>query len=144
MKGKAAALSVRAQRCQSHYYSTTPRTFPCAVPVSFCTAKYCHRWGCNCGKIQAAFRRRLKLTSEQLAVMLGRITRSDQRNIDMYSGLGPGRVVGIATGYGLDGPRIESQWGPRLSAPVQTGPRAHPASFTMGTGSFHEERVAGV
>jgi hypothetical protein len=24
---------------------------------------------------------------------------------------GPGRVVGIATGYGLDGPWIESQWG---------------------------------
>ena len=23
-----------------------------------------------------------------------------------------------------------------LSAPVQTGPRAHPASFTTGTGSF--------
>ena len=25
MKGEAAALSVRAQRCQSHYFSTTPR-----------------------------------------------------------------------------------------------------------------------
>ena len=24
---------------------------------------------------------------------------------------GPGRVVGIVTGYGLDGPAIESQWG---------------------------------
>jgi len=40
------------------------------------------------------------------------------------------------TGYGLDGPRIESQRGVRFSAPVQTGPGAHPASCTMGTGSF--------
>ena len=35
--------------------------------------------------------------------------------------------VGIATRYGLDGPGIESQWGARFSAPVQTGPGAHPA-----------------
>jgi hypothetical protein len=26
--------------------------------------------------------------------------------------------------------------GTRFSAPVQTGPGAHPASYTMGTGSF--------
>jgi hypothetical protein len=44
--------------------------------------------------------------------------------------------VGIATRYGLDGPGIKSQWGARFSAPVQTGPGAHPASYTMGTGSF--------
>jgi hypothetical protein len=49
---------------------------------------------------------------------------------------GPGSPVGIATDYGLDGPGIESRWGARFSAPVQTGPGAHPASCTMGTGSF--------
>jgi hypothetical protein len=49
---------------------------------------------------------------------------------------GLGSVVGIATGYGLDGPGIESRWEARISAPVQTGPGAHPASCTMGTGSF--------
>ena len=49
---------------------------------------------------------------------------------------GPGSSVGMATGYGLDGPVIESRWGARLSAPVQTGPGAHPFSYTMGTGSF--------
>jgi hypothetical protein len=49
---------------------------------------------------------------------------------------GPGSVVGIATGYGLDGPGIESRWGARFSAPVQNGPGAHPASCTMGTGDF--------
>jgi hypothetical protein len=47
-----------------------------------------------------------------------------------------GRSVRIASGYGLDGPRIEFRWGARFSAPVQTAPEAHPASCTMGTGSF--------
>ena len=45
-------------------------------------------------------------------------------------------VVGIVTGYGLDSLGIESWWGVRFSAPVQTGPGAHPASCRMGTGSF--------
>jgi hypothetical protein len=44
--------------------------------------------------------------------------------------------VGIATGYGLDGPGIESRLEARFSAPVQTGPGAHPASCTIGTGAF--------
>jgi hypothetical protein len=44
--------------------------------------------------------------------------------------------VGIASGYGLDGPGIESWWGAKFSAPVQTGTGTHPASCTMGTGSF--------
>jgi len=46
------------------------------------------------------------------------------------------RSVGIATRHGLEGPGIESRWGARFSAPVQTGPEAHSASYTMGTGSF--------
>jgi hypothetical protein len=39
--------------------------------------------------------------------------------------------------YGLDGPGIESHWGggARFSAPVHTGPGAHPPSYTMRTGS---------
>ena len=49
---------------------------------------------------------------------------------------GPGSSVDIATGYGLDGPGIESRWGARFFAPVQTGPGARSASYTMGTGSF--------
>ena len=48
----------------------------------------------------------------------------------------PGSVIGIATGYELDGPGIEFRCGARFSAPVQTGPGAHPASSTMDTGSF--------
>jgi hypothetical protein len=48
---------------------------------------------------------------------------------------GPGSVVGIATGYGLNGPGIES-WRGHDFSPVQTGPGANPASCKMGTGSF--------
>ena len=44
--------------------------------------------------------------------------------------------VGIATRCELDGPGIESRWGARFSAHVQTGSGAHPVSYTMGTGSF--------
>jgi hypothetical protein len=50
--------------------------------------------------------------------------------------VGRDSAVGTETRYGLDGPGIESRWGARFSAPVQTGPGAHPASYTMGTGSF--------
>jgi hypothetical protein len=50
--------------------------------------------------------------------------------------MGRDSSLGIATHYGLDGPVIESRWGARFSAPVQTGRGAHPASSTMGTWSF--------
>jgi hypothetical protein len=48
---------------------------------------------------------------------------------------GPGSSVGIATGYKLDSPGSNPSGG-EISTPVQTGPGAHPASCTMGTGSF--------
>jgi len=47
-------------------------------------------------------------------------------------------LVGIPTHYRLDDPGIESRWGARFSAPVQTGPGAHPASYVIGVGSFPE------
>ena len=49
---------------------------------------------------------------------------------------GPGSSVGIATTLraGRSGNRIPVV--ARFTAPIQTGPRAHPASCTMGTGSF--------
>jgi len=49
----------------------------------------------------------------------------------------------MQTRYGLDGPKIESSWGARFSAPVQTGPGAHPASYTMGSESFLELKWPG-
>jgi hypothetical protein len=51
-------------------------------------------------------------------------------------GKGYGPVVGIAKRCGLMGPGIESRWGRDFPAPVQSGPVAHPASYTMDTGSF--------
>ena len=56
--------------------------------------------------------------------------------LSWLSSHGPGTSVSIATGYGLDGPGIESRWGARFFAPVQTGPGAQPPSCAMGTGSF--------
>ena len=44
--------------------------------------------------------------------------------------------VGIATRCGLGCSGIESLWGERFSASVHTGPVAHPATYTMGTGSL--------
>ena len=49
----------------------------------------------------------------------------------------------IVTRYGSDGTRIESRWGARFSTPVQTGPGAHPASYTMGIGSFLGVKLPG-
>jgi hypothetical protein len=45
---------------------------------------------------------------------------------------GPGSVVGIATGYELDGPGIKSRWGVRFSTPVQTSPWGPPSLLYNG------------
>ena len=67
----------------------------------------------------------------------------DQYNVELcirklYSVLilcgGPGSSVDIATDYGLDGPG-SNPGGARFSV-AQTGRVAHPASCTVGTGSF--------
>jgi hypothetical protein len=49
---------------------------------------------------------------------------------------GPGSSVGIATGYGLDDPGIESRWRRDFSHTSRPALGAHPASCIMGTGSF--------
>jgi hypothetical protein len=50
---------------------------------------------------------------------------------------GPGSSVDIATGYGLDGPGIESREGEggEIFRTCPDRPWGHPASYTMGTGS---------
>jgi hypothetical protein len=50
-------------------------------------------------------------------------------------------AVGLATRYGLDGARIDSQWG--RDFPHEIDPGVHPASFTKGTGIFPEGKAAG-
>ena len=57
--------------------------------------------------------------------------------------LGRDCVVSIATRYGLNGTGIESRWEARSSAPVQTGPGAHPASYTVGNGSLCRGEMTG-
>jgi hypothetical protein len=52
-------------------------------------------------------------------------------------------LVSTATRYELDGPGIECQWRASLSALVQTGPGAHQASYTIGTGSFPGVKLPG-
>jgi hypothetical protein len=52
--------------------------------------------------------------------------------------LGRDSSVGIATRYDMDGTRNESRGGGggEISAPVQTVPGAHSASYIMGTWSL--------
>jgi hypothetical protein len=52
-------------------------------------------------------------------------------------------AVRIANRYGLDGPGIESRWAAIFSTHIQAGPRAHPASYTMSTGSFPKVKRPG-
>lgn len=48
--------------------------------------------------------------------------------------MGRGGVVDTATPYGLDGPRFETRWRAKISAPVQTDPESNLASYKTGTG----------
>jgi len=50
------------------------------------------------------------------------------------------RVVGIATGYWINGSGIKYRWRWDLSALVHTGPGTHPDPYTMGTGLFPGEK----
>ena len=53
-----------------------------------------------------------------------------------YATTGRDSPVGVATRFGLDASGVRIPVGTRFSTPVQTGPGAHPASYTTGIGSF--------
>jgi hypothetical protein len=63
--------------------------------------------------------RKLMQEHTNVLIMLNFIASRKQQH-------GPDGSVGVATGYGLDGPGIESRWGAIFSAPIQTGPGARP------------------
>jgi hypothetical protein len=84
------------------------------------------------GKFFSYFRTSIESFDKLLVLVGPRITY--ENTYENISG-GPGSSVSIETDYGLDAPEIESRWR-RDFPPFQTGPGAHPASCTMGTGFF--------
>ena len=82
------------------------------------------------------FRRGGSLKTVLCTCRLKNIVHRRSNSAVFVKNVGRNSSVGIATGYGLDGPGIESRWQAIFSSPVQTGPGAHPASCTMGTASF--------
>ena len=52
-------------------------------------------------------------------------------------------ILGIAIRNGLDCPGIESRWGARFSAPVQTGPWGPPTLLYNGYRVFPGVKAAG-
>jgi hypothetical protein len=72
--------------------------------------------------IYAVNRRTKYFVTKKVAFLLFHGNTTCVYIVDCYMSVsGPCNVVGIATGYGLDGPRIESRWEldfPHLSRPV--------------------------
>ena len=71
------------------------------------------------------------------------MARTSAVALAILRGVGRDTSVGITTYYELDGPGIESRWGARFYAPVQTVPGSGPASYTMGTRSLFRGKAAG-
>ena len=78
-------------------------------------------------------------TYENVIRLMRMIPKATYAHSD-YVILGRDSSVGIATRYGLEGPGIESRLEAKFSARVPTGPGAHPAFYTVGTGSFPEAK----
>jgi hypothetical protein len=78
------------------------------------------------------------------AVLLsGQVARKSEIFRILFEQVGPGLLSRYSDSLraGRSGNRVPVE--ARFSAPIQTGPGAHQASFTMGTGSFPGVKAAG-
>ena len=96
------------------------------------TCKDCSR---PAGKISSFIQEhKRKIAPKSAVTLFNKMCRTDYLNpefVQITDQLGPGSVVGIATGYRLDGPGIESRWGrnfPHLSRPT-LGPIQPPVQW---------------
>ena len=55
--------------------------------------------------------------------------------------VGPGELSRYSDSLRTRRSGIEYRWKARFTSPVQTGPVAHPASYTMGTGVFPGDKA---
>ena len=145
----------RVQFPESVNVQTCTGSLPASKPMSACAK----RLGREVGHLQLVLRWRLRGATPPLTYIFMESCLIRRRNCTFlyrrYLGnivimfricvvkmhiSGPGSSVGIATELraGRSGDRIPV--GARLSALVQTGPVAHSASCTMGTGSFQGVR----
>ena len=94
-------------------------------------------------QVSASFARDNSVTiwrSQHMCQRVSVLVTSGHNNL-ICSGCYPVRIdssVGIAMRYGLNGPGIESLWegGRDIPHPFRPALGAHPASYTMGTGTF--------
>ena len=113
MKGEAAALSVRAQRCQSHYFSTTPRILKGITLI--CKNNKIHGWK----KISL-----ITFLPHHVALLLHNLGA----RWGGWSSPRPGRFTCTThTRYslyrGLDGPNIRSEREQKNSTPPEFDPQ---------------------
>jgi hypothetical protein len=77
-----------------------------------------------------------KFTMNHLTVIIFLVHKTQHWNIYCTPRWGRDSSIITQTSHRVASPGNEPRWGTRFSAPIQTGPGAHPASYTMGTGSF--------
>jgi len=112
------------------YMITKGNDRPKPGPLFYLTTTVCHfppLLLCTCGQSSTQVKMHLNLLG--LAAMSGCFNR-----LTFHRSAGTASRCSESLRAGRSGDQIPVE--ARLSAPIQTGPGAHPASYTMGTGSF--------